>query len=199
MHMKYLIVGLGNPGDEYEHTRHNVGRDIVTAFAEKMDFDEFEKESKADALVSKGKMTSHTVECVLPETFMNKSGLAVAYMAKVRKVKPEYVVVVHDDIDIPLGSFKISFDRGSGGHRGIDSVMKQLKTRAFVRIRVGVTPTTPTGKLRKPQGEEKVVKFILGKVAKDDATTLKKVTKKIIEALEILILDGRAHAMNVCN
>jgi PTH1 family peptidyl-tRNA hydrolase len=197
--MKYIIVGLGNPGDEYEHTRHNIGRDVVTAFAEKMDFDSFEKESKANALISKGKITSNTIECVLPETFMNKSGLAVAYMAKVRKVKPEYVVVVHDDIDIPLGSFKISFDRGSGGHRGIDSVMKQLKTRAFVRIRVGVTPMTPTGKLRKPQGEEKVIKFILGKVAKDDAMTLKKVTKKIIEALEIIVLDGRAHAMNVCN
>ncbi|QQR82567.1 aminoacyl-tRNA hydrolase [Candidatus Campbellbacteria bacterium] len=197
--MKYLIVGLGNPGDEYEHTRHNVGRDVVTAFAEKMDFNAFEKESKATALIAKGKITSNIVECVLPETFMNKSGLAVAYMAKVRKIRPEYVVVVHDDLDIPLGSFKISFDRGSGGHRGIDSVMKQLKTRAFIRIRVGVTPTTPTGKLRKPQGEEKVIKFILGKVVKDDALALKKVTKKIIEALESIVLEGRAHAMNVYN
>ncbi|MCR4274990.1 MAG: aminoacyl-tRNA hydrolase [Candidatus Campbellbacteria bacterium] len=197
--MKYLIVGLGNPGDEYEHTRHNIGRDAVTAFAQKMDFDSFEKESKAEALVSKGKINPHTVECVLPETFMNKSGLAVAYLAKVRKIKPEYIVVVHDDIDIPLGSFKISFDRGPGGHRGVDSVMKQLKTRAFVRIRVGVTPTTSTGKLRKPQGEEKVLTFILGKVVKDDAVTLKKVTKKIGEALVLIVRDGRGRAMNMCN
>lgn len=197
--MNYLVVGLGNPGEQYEDTRHNTGRMFVDFVRETEDFSEWENEKKAVAQISKGKLGKHAVFLVQPDTFMNKSGSAVAFLSRTKKVKPEQVVVVYDDIDLPLGSMKISFDRGSGGHRGLESVIKQLKTREFVRIRIGVSGATPKGKTKKPQGEEKVMKHLLGAFKKDELTALKKIFKKAHEGLGVLIEEGRPKAMSQYN
>jgi len=197
--MNYLIVGLGNPGEKYEDTRHNTGRMFVDFLHGKEDFSDWEFEKKAVAQFAKGKIGKKAVFLTQPDTFMNKSGSAVAYLSKTKKIKPEHVIVAYDDIDLPLGGLKVSFDRGSGGHRGLDSVIKQLKTRAFVRFRFGIAPHTPSGKIKKPTGEDKVLHFLLGKYKANDMTALKKVFKKAHEALEVLITEGKEKAMSQFN
>lgn len=195
----YLILGLGNPGEEYAKTRHNIGRMAVEAFADSLGIESWKPDSAARSLVGQGLLGSAKIVCALPETFMNKSGLAAAYLAKAKRVKPENIIIVQDEMDLPAGTIKLSFDRGSGGHRGIESIIRSLKTREFVRVRIGVSPTTPSGKLRKPTGEDKVVKFLLTKMKDADVLAYKKVFKKTSEALTMIVEEGREKAMNVFN
>ncbi|MFC1802172.1 aminoacyl-tRNA hydrolase [Patescibacteria group bacterium] len=155
--MLYTIVGLGNPGEEYKNTRHNTGRIVLDYFHKKNNFYDWEYSKNADALYSNSKIGKNKIELIAPETFMNNSGKSVLYVKNKHKIKPENIIVIYDDLDLPLGIFKIAFNRGSGGHNGIESVVKKVKTKAFIRVRVGVSPVTPTGKLKKPKGEEKVI------------------------------------------
>ena len=135
---------------------------------------------------------------MLPDTYMNKSGLEVKkYITSIKKA--ERLVVVYDDLDLPFGSFKISFGRGSGGHKGIESIVRTIKTKNFVRVRIGISPTTPSGKMKKPKGDKEVHDFILGDFTKKEKETLKKIKKKIHDALLMIIEEGRARAMNTYN
>jgi len=198
MHMKYVIVGLGNPDAEYAGTRHNVGRDIVRAFGEAHDAPDFALNKKAEALVSKTELGEHTAQCVLPETYMNKSGKAVqAFVGSVAAAKR--LIVVHDDLDLPIGTLKIVFDRGAGGHKGVESVQHALKTNAFIRIRVGIAKPTAKGVAKKLHDEEKVVKLVLGKPKDDEAKELKKASVRAREALKMTVADGIQKAMNIYN
>ena len=194
----YTIVGLGNPGEEYEGTRHNIGRMAVQAFARAQELSDFEFDKKANAQVAGGAVKKEKFTLVLPDTFMNKSGNAVARFVKSKKAA-ENLVVIHDDLDLPLGRFKISFNRGSGGHRGVESIIRAIKTEAFVRLRVGISKDAGKGKVKKPIGEKAVGDFILGKFKPAEALEFKKVSKKISEALELLIRVGREKAMEVFN
>src|SRR3989338_3897546 len=189
-----IIVGLGNPGAEYENTRHNTGRMILDMFRQKNDLPEWQEDKKLKSLISK----KNKITLLLPETFMNKSGEAIAKIVKSKKAA-ESLVVIHDDLDLPLGRIKISFNRGSGGHRGVESITRALKTEAFVRVRVGISKDAGKGKVKKPIGEKAVGDFILGKFKPAEALEFKKVSKKISEALEILIRVGREKAMGVFN
>lgn len=197
--MKYLIVGLGNPSEEYANTRHNVGREVVEAFRAVNKFPKWEFSKNAKALYSKGKIGKHAVELILPETFMNKSGKAVAYAKNKHKIKPENIIIVHDDIDLPLGSTKILFARGSGGHKGVESVVRGVGTKKFTRLRFGIVPTLASGKLKKPRGEQAVVDFVLKKFSKKEAEIAKKQVKHAALALGVLISEGRERAMNDFN
>ena len=175
---KYLVVGLGNPGEEYKESRHNTGRQAVDFFAKK-------NEDKK-------------VKIIESREFMNNSGRAVAKIIKSKKVA-QNLIVVYDDLDLALGSIKISYNKSSGGHRGVESVIKAIKTQEFIRIRIGIAPTTPTGKLKKPQGEEAVLKFILSKFSPKETEILKKVFKKVNEAMGTIVAEGKEKAMNVYN
>lgn len=194
----YVIVGLGNPGVEYENSRHNTGRMLVEYFAKKQGFEAWNEDKKHKTLVSEGKVGKEKTILLLPETFMNKSGLSVKSFITSKK-KAEQLVVIYDDLDLPLCKLKISFGRGSGGHKGIESVVRSIKTKDFIRIRVGITPTTPNGKLKKPKGDKKVHDFIIGVFKKAELEALKKVSKKVNFALETIILEGRQKAMNEFN
>jgi PTH1 family peptidyl-tRNA hydrolase len=196
--MAYIIAGLGNPGSEYEGTRHNTGRMALEYFAKKIGAEEWEHDKKIKALVAEGKAGKGKVLLVKPEGFMNNSGKSLAPLVKSKK-QAEQLVVIYDDLDLPLGAIKISFDRGSGGHRGLESIIKTLKTRAFVRVRIGVSPTTPSGKLKKPSGEKAVIDFILGKWKPKELDVLKKTFKKTGEAIELIISEGREKAMGEVN
>lgn len=125
-----LIVGLGNPGKEYENTRHNMGFIFIDKLSEQI---------KTNFIVEK------------PQTFMNKSGDAVLALSKLHKIKPENILIVHDDIDILWGKFKFSFGHSSAGHKGVESIIKALKTKNFWRLRIGIQPTlkkhTPADKI----------------------------------------------------
>ncbi len=193
--MPYIIAGLGNPEQEYENTRHNTGRILAAAIAKKFSFPEFKQDIKLRALVSKGKIGDESVMLLEPDNYMNRSGASIALLfdgaseaLKLKKAKN--LIVIYDDLDLPIGTIKISFNKSSGGHRGLESIIKALKTEAFIRIRVGISPVTPSGKLKKPKGEEAVTKQILGEFKKSEAEALKEVSKKVIEAVELIIIEG---------
>lgn len=196
--MAYVIVGLGNPGEEYQRTRHNIGRIMVRSIAEKIGADEWKHDKKLNALRAKGEIEGEKVELILPETFMNRSGGAVAPLIKSAKAA-EKLIVIHDEIDLPLASMKVVFNRGSGGHRGVESIIKALKTKEFVRIRIGVAPTTPGGKTKKPVGEDAVIDFLMGNLNKKEDAALDDAKKRAFDAVETIIAEGREKAMNIFN
>lgn len=196
--MSQIIVGLGNPGDEYKNTRHNTGRMLLEEFAKKFDFSEWNTNKKTKACEATGILGREKISLVLPETFMNNSGKAVSPYVKSKKDVAR-LIVLYDELDLPIGTFKISFGRGSGGHRGLESIIKHLKTKDFVRVRVGISPSTPSGKLKKPSGEKAVIDFILGKFKTSELEILKKESKKIFEALQMIVAEGREAAMGEFN
>lgn len=208
--MNYIVVGLGNPGEEYIETRHNVGRMVLDAFVKKNDFSDWEEDKKFKSIVSEGKIGKNKALLLKPETFMNKSGDALSVLIKGGKLKPEAIkmqevkvkalehfVVIHDDLDLPLGKVKISFNKTSGGHRGVESIVKAVKTDGYVRLRLGISGETASGKIKKPQGEEKVIDAILGEFKKSEADELKKAIKKAVVALEMIIELGHEKAASL--
>lgn len=160
-----LIIGLGNPGKEYEHTRHNVGFLCI---------DELENYIKIKNLKFK-------ITLAKSQSFMNESGKSVASLIKFYKLKTENVLVVHDDIDILWGNFKISFGRTSAGHKGVDSIIKSLKTKNFWRLRIGIQPKTAKKHIRAD-------KIILKKFTKEELKELDETIKKAISELETALL-----------
>ena len=174
-----LLVGLGNPGKEYENTRHNTGRILVGLIEKKLE----------DKL---------KIKFLTPDTFMNNSGPAVAKALAGKKALKD-LVVIHDDIDLPLGKIKISFNRSSGGHNGVGSIIKVLKSEEFLRIRIGISPSTPKGIVKKPKGEKAVLNFLLGEYKKSELEVLKKLSKKVAEAVEVVFSESKEKAMSLYN
>ena len=207
--MPYIIAGLGNPGEEYENNRHNTGRIMIEHFRMTHEFPEWKEDKKIKALVSKGKIGAasakssgvpreESVVLLEPNDFMNNSGKSVAPLVTSKKAA-EKVIIIYDDIDLPLGAIKISYNRSSGGHNGVGSVIKCLKTEEFVRVRVGASKVSAKGTAKKPKGEEAVLKFLLGDFKKDEMAVLSKVAKRVAEALELIVLEGREKAMGEFN
>ena len=184
----FLIIGLGNPGKEYEGTRHSIGRVIVETFGKKIGFS-FSFNKKWNALAAEGKLGKEKLILLLPETFMNKSGNAVGPAARFYKIKPASIVVVHDDSDIEVGRAKLSFNKSSAGHKGVESVIRALKTQAIWRFRIGIQ------KKRRVEAE----KLVLQKFAPAEKTAVAKITRKTVDALETLIKEGPEITMNVYN
>ena len=188
-----IVVGLGNPGAEYEKTRHNAGALALFYAAKKFKFSDWGPAKKYESLASEGKVADKKMLFLFPQTFMNNSGKAA------RGMNPKNLTVIHDDVDLPLGSIKISFGRGSGGHNGIESIIRALKTRNFTRIRIGVAPRT------KPD-HKKMPSFLTSAFRADELKKLSPVFKKIAEALECIATDlprskagGPERAMNRFN
>ena len=174
-----LVVGLGNPGGEYENTRHNTGR-IMASFVEKKLEDKIK------------------IRFVTPDTFMNNSGKAVSPLIKTKKDLQD-LIIIYDDIDLPLGKIKISFNRSSGGHNGLNSVIKALKSEEFLRIRIGISPANSKGVVKKPKGEKAMLNYLLGEFKKSELETIKKLSKKVSEAVETIYSEGAGKAMSIFN
>jgi PTH1 family peptidyl-tRNA hydrolase len=129
---------------------------------------------------------------------MNNSGKSLAPIITSEK-KAATLVVLHDDLDLPLGSHKISFGRGSGGHKGVESIIKNIKTRKFIRVRIGISPHTPAGKIKKPSDEEQVLDFIIGKIKPKELDEMKKNIKEVMTIVETIVTEGKEKAMNQFN
>ncbi len=193
----YIIVGLGNPGEEYKETRHNVGRIVVDAFCKKNNFPALVFDKKLNALKTEGKIGKEPVTLIEPETFMNKSGNSIKLIIKSKKAA-ERLVVVHDDLDLPLGRIKVSFKRGSGGHKGVESIIRAIKTEDFIRLRVGISGRTSKGQAKKPD-PKKILDFIIGPFKKPEMELMKKTAKTASSALEEIIMSGKEAAMGEFN
>lgn len=183
-----LVVGLGNPGEKYINTRHNAGFEVVKNLAE----EPLAMNKKFNAEVSAGKIGKEKVVFLCPQTFMNESGRAAAAAAKFYKIKPADIIVIHDDIDLPLGKIRIKKDGSSGGHRGIDSVISSLGSENFIRLKIGVAPEK-----RPPRFD--AANFVLKKFGKADEKILAGTIKKATEAVAVIVNDGAETAMNKFN
>lgn len=197
-HMAWVVVGLGNPGAEYENTRHNTGRMALLHFAKYAESPAWKEDKKSMSLTTGATVGKTILALLLPNTFMNKSGSAVVKLVKSVKAA-ERLIVVYDDLDLPLGKIKISFDRGSGGHKGIESITRAVKTKKFTRIRVGISPEASNGTIKKPHGEKEVNDFILKRFKEDELAELKKVFKRVAEAIDVTVAEGPMIAMNHFN
>ena len=186
-----LIVGLGNPGKKYEKTRHNVGRLVVSNWQQVEGLPDFKFEKKFNALISEGIFGEEKVVLAKPQTFMNLSGKFIKSLTKNYKLQTTNLFIVHDDIDLPLGKIKIVKNRGAAGHRGVESIIKELKEKIFIRLRIGIQP-----KNGKPKNVEK---FVLQKFNKEEEKIVKEVIKKTIEAFETIIKEGLQKAMSKYN
>ncbi len=197
--MTYFIVGLGNPGEQYAHTRHNTGRILLQMVAERFGFLTWEEKTKLKIDITDGIIGRRKVVAILPNTFMNHSGAAVKKYVTSKK-KAEKLIVIYDDIDLPLGRIKISKGRGAGGHNGVTSIIKSLGTRDFIRIRVGVSPKVRgSSQPKKPEGEKKVLDFLMGDFKKQEYVALELLAKDVAEAIEMILTKGLETAMNTYN
>lgn len=188
---KILVVGLGNPGLEYKKTLHNAGFWVVESFLEK-NKTKLKTTPKVHAKSAKIEFDNQDVFCLLPQTFMNKSGLSVKAALDFWKIKPESIIIIHDDSDLPAGRIKIAFDQNPGGHNGISDIIAKLGFKNFTRIKIGIRPE----KLLNTQKHLKAEKFILKETQEE---FIKEVSEKAVLALEKVLEKGREEAMNLFN
>jgi len=178
-----IIIGLGNPGKKFENTRHNVGFMAIDKFAKENNFPEFKLQKKFDALVSERK----NVLLAKPETFMNESGKSVKKILS--KNNSENIIIIHDDIDLPIGKIKIAKDRGSAGHKGVESIIQNIGNENLIRIRVGIGT----------KNKQEAIKIVLKNFSTEEKFAIDDAIKKASEALNLFIKEGLEKAMNEFN
>lgn len=189
---KLLIIGLGNPGIKYKNTRHNLGELIISAWAKRNRFPEFKFNKKLKSFLCKTFFNNQKIILALPQTFMNESGIATAQIAESFKIPAQNIWIFHDDIDLTIGRIKISKNRSSGGHKGVESIAKYLKTKNFARFRIGIGNDL--------KEKQKAEDFVLGKFNSLEKDILKNVLiKKTFFALETALKEGIEKAMNKFN
>lgn len=186
-----LIVGLGNPGEKYVNTRHNTGFDVIDEIAKDEKFSQWRLEKKFKAQISQGSIIDEKAILAKPETFMNNSGEAVSLIANFYKISPHDIFVIHDDLDLPCATIRISQSASSGGHNGVQSIIDYLKTQEFIRFRLGIAGENKT----KIPSEE----YVLQKFGSEEKRNIESATKLIIEAIEQAISLGAVEAMNEFN
>lgn len=168
-----IIAGLGNHLEKYKNTRHNIGFQTIDEFSRKNKFPEFKLSKKFNALVSENIINDEKIILAKPQTFMNNSGKSVKTLFSF--YKPKELIIVHDDIDLPLGKIRISKNRGSAGHKGVESIIKEIGTKDFTRFRIGISPKT-----EKPKNTEK---YVLQKFDKEEEKIIKQVIQETIKKL----------------
>ncbi len=174
----FTLVPLGNPGDKYARTRHNIARLLLSMIKDEV-------------------MKIDNCEIMVPQTFMNESGKAVAEYLRYHEGRD--VVVIYDDKDLAFGTFRISHDRGDGGHNGLKSIIEHLGTKDFVRIRIGIAPKETDGEQVKPPHGEKVQGYVMGVVQEEEEDLLRGIAAKVLGAIQTIVNEGHAKAMERYN
>jgi len=190
----FLLVGLGNPGQKYTGTRHNLGRAVVEDLAESNDL-AFSHDKRSNALVARGAVAGLEVECLLPETFMNRSGDSVREYLNYHQ-KNYRVVLLHDELDLLLGKIKISTSENAGGHNGVASVLKSVK-KEVVRVRLGISPADDGPEYLNKMRQYRPQDFVLAPF--DQEENVAEVVGKGVKAVKCLLKDGVDKAMNEVN
>jgi PTH1 family peptidyl-tRNA hydrolase len=184
----YLIAGLGNPGHDYISTRHNIGFMAVDSLA--LHHHISIKERDIDILYGLGPLAKETVLLTKPQGFMNRSGPPIARLAKNYRILGEKIIIIHDDLDLAFGRLKIKEKGGSGGHRGIGSLIDAFGTGNFIRIRIGIG---------RPQAGDDVVDYVLGKFSMDETEALGKIFTRVRDATKTILCQGIQEAMKSFN
>lgn len=187
-----LIVGLGNPGEKYLGTRHNLGFTVLDMFVTKiLPIKESEKfwkvEKKFKSEIGKVEIKGEEVMLIKPQTYMNNSGMALSLIKNYFKISPEDIIIIHDDLDLPLGKIKVRLGGAAAGHHGVESVMKELGTDQFVRLRLGIGVSFMAEK------------FVLDTFTSNEKPKLKHMIKQAIEALDLVLKEGVEVAQNSFN
>jgi PTH1 family peptidyl-tRNA hydrolase len=186
-----LIVGLGNPGREYERHRHNIGFMVVEALLPRARAEL--NQQKFAAKVGQGTLAGERVLFVEPQTFMNLSGRSVAEAARFYKVAVEDVLVIHDELDLPFGRLQLKAGGGSGGHNGLKSTVSSLGDEGFIRLRFGI------GKPEGPNARERVAGYVLSNFDDGERRQLEELIGRSVDMTETWIRDGLSVAMNRFN
>lgn len=196
--MTCLLVGLGNPGEKYRNTRHNAGWLVLEYFKKEKNFSEWRNEKMAKGKISDGEVAGQDVTILLPNTFMNRSGESVSKLIRDPK-DALHMIVVHDEIDLPIGEIKIAHGKGAGGHNGVQSIINHIHTKDFTRVRIGVSPLNWFGRMKKPLGKDAVTKYLLSNFSKRDEDKLSEVYETTAKILETIVEKGHLEAMNEWN
>ncbi|OUP63892.1 aminoacyl-tRNA hydrolase [Pseudoflavonifractor sp. An176] len=185
----WLVVGLGNPGDKYENTRHNAGFMAIDQLADRGDFPV--QRLKFHALTHQATISGQGVLVMKPTTYMNLSGDAVAEAAAFYKVSEEHILVLCDDVSLPVGKLRIRTSGSAGGHNGLKSIIQRLGTDKFPRVKIGVGG--------KPHPDYDMADWVLGKFVGPDKTAMDEATLRAAQAVECYLKDGPQKAMNQFN
>ena len=184
----YLIVGLGNHGRKYLHNRHNVGYMLVDELARRHSVVFSRQQSKA--LITDFRIDEHHIYMIKPQTYMNRSGQAVASILNYYKIPVDQLIVVYDDLDLPVGTIRIRPFGGTAGHRGMESIKAHLHTQAFPRLRIGIG---------RPPGRMDPAAYVLQDFKGDDLEMVEITISRAADCAERIILHGITEAMNQCN
>jgi len=182
-----LVVGLGNPGARYAHSRHNIGFLIVERFARVHDFDFARK--RFNAQIAEGSVGGQRVLLAKPQTFMNLSGEAVGKLFAFYKIAPHDLLVIYDDLDLPLGKMRLRSRGSSGGHHGMESIIARIGTSDFPRLRVGIGRPNPDAD----------IDHVLGSFDPDERTVMNETFARAVDAIDVWLADGITVAMNKFN
>jgi peptidyl-tRNA hydrolase, PTH1 family len=188
-----LIVGLGNPGKEYSTNRHNIGFLCLNHFARLHRITLDRKQSKSR--IGTGSVVGNEVVLAKPQTYMNLSGVAVSQLMQKYKITPDDIIVIHDDLDLPLGKIRIRKGSSAAGHNGIKSIIANLGTQDFIRIRVGISRPAVEGENK----EERVVDYVLGDFMEVDKPVIEDTIRRVSDALISILTEGLNTAMNKFN
>ena len=178
-----LIIGLGNPGTKYKKTRHNIGFRVLDEFQNENSFSDFEFSKKFNSLISDGTVKRKTILLAKPQTFMNNSGMPIKRLISFYKIKISNIIVVHDDIDLVFGTIRISEKKGSAGHKGVKSIIKELGTKDFTRIRIGI-------RNQKPGAKKNTEKYVLEKFTEQEEQDLENIIKESCHTLKMITFKG---------
>ncbi len=184
----WLIVGLGNPGLQYEKTRHNLGFMLVDWLAR--EFQTQVKREECRSLIGRAVIENQTVELVKPQTFMNLSGEAVSCLLRKENRGAEKLIVISDDLALPIGTIRLRAKGSAGGHNGLKSMIQCLRTEEFIRLRIGIQPEHPLRDTRD---------FVLENFSKTDLETVEKVLEQSAKAIRAVLSDGIEKAMAIWN
>jgi PTH1 family peptidyl-tRNA hydrolase len=187
--VEWLVVGLGNPGQKYLETRHNAGWHVLDTLAR--DYNQFRFDEKRNkSLMARGEVAGVKVALVKPQTFMNLSGEAVGPLAHFYKVPPERILVAYDDIDLPVAKLRLRPKGGSGGHKGMRSLIQHLGTEDFPRLRLGIG---------RPPGQMPVEAYVLQKFKPEEWEAMRVTYQQTVEAIKVILNEGLDRAMNQFN
>jgi len=187
-----LIIGLGNPGKKFKKTRHNVGFLVIDEFSRENDFPDWQESKKNNCLYAKKEIASKEIELIKPLVFMNNSGRVAKSISRKHNLKPGDILVVHDDVALPLGKIKIVQNRGAAGHKGVESIIRELKTKEFSRFRIGIKPL-------EIKNVPKAEKFVLQNFSKNETKIIQVVVKKTCQAIKIALEENLNKAMQKYN